>query len=160
MTKEIYVILNEGITHPHYDGDVYQLVVRSNKPLEWWEFELIDAMKKSPDIQWLGNGKFIIGGEERMTDWESWKKHEDWRERAIHRHQAEKEQIKLVPGEEGISLMKDENQIIVRDIFVGSIPNTWITKLQLGDGSPIVFVTTDNDIQFSFIPSLIVDEKR
>ena len=41
-------------------GGIYQICVPRKKPVEDWEYELIDALKESPDFLWLGNGKFII----------------------------------------------------------------------------------------------------
>ena len=85
-------------------------------------------------------------------DWDSWKKRDHHITRAIFRQEAEKEQIELKPWDN--KRLSDENQILVRGIFVGTIPNTWTVYLRLGDHQPIVNVMTNEGIHFQFIPSL------
>ena len=85
-------------------------------------------------------------------DWDSWKKRDHHITRAIFRQEAEKEQIELKPWSN--KRLSDENQILVRGIFVGTIPNTWTVYLRLGDHQPIVNVMTNEGIHFQFIPSL------
>ena len=53
MSESVYLIQCES------EG-LYQITVPRQKPIEDWEYELIDALKASPDFLWLGNGKFII----------------------------------------------------------------------------------------------------
>ena len=90
-------------------------------------------------------------------DWDSWKNHDHYITRAIFRDEAEKDQIELKLWNN--KRMSDENQILVRGIFVGTIPKTWTIYLRLGDHQPIVNVMTDKGIHFQFIPSL-KDEKE
>ena len=95
----------------------------------------------------------------KMTekDWDAWKNHDTYEMRSIYRFEAEKEQIELKPWSN--KRLSDENQILVRGIFVGTIPNTWTVYLRLGDHQPIVNVMTNEGIHFQFIPSL-KDEKE
>ena len=52
MIDEVYLI-----TH---NAGIYQICVPSGKPIEEWEYQLIEKIKDSPDFPYLGNGKFIV----------------------------------------------------------------------------------------------------
>ena len=86
-----------------------------------------------------------------MTEknWDSWKDYDNYIERSIYLHEAEKEQLSIVEKEVGLL-----SSILFRGEYVGSLSAGYNAYLRLGDHRPILNIQApDGKYVGSFILS-------
>lgn len=94
-----------------------------------------------------------------MTEknWDAWKNHDRYVERAIYREEAEKEQIRtepMVPEGKKNTYLEGYKNIYVRDIFVAGCPEEYEVNLRLGvHFRPMVAIKTPAGV-ITFIANL------
>ena len=79
-----------------------------------------------------------------MTEknWDSWKEKENYLERAIYRHEAERDQLQIIEDAESYH---GSNQILFRDKFLGVISPEYIPELKLHETAHPHITILDKD---------------
>ncbi len=98
----------------------------------------------------------------KAKNWDAWKDHDRYLEVAIHRQEAEKEQIRtepMVPEERKTIFNEGYKNIYVRDIFVAGCPEEYEVNLRLGEHfRPMVAIKTPAGV-ITFIANLEKEAK-
>lgn len=88
-------------------------------------------------------------------NWDAWKDYDRYEEQAIHRFEAEKEQIETKPMPiSGLFGKIGYKEIHVRDVYVGGCPEQYEVRLRLGSlHRPMVSIKTPEGV-ITFIANL------